>query len=37
MYAYFTTAKTNLAIMKWIVGVTAGLLAGWQAVKEWMR
>lgn len=37
MYAYFTTAKTNLAIMKWIVGVVAGALAAWQALKGWMR
>lgn len=37
MHDYFTTAKTNLAIMKWIVGAVGAALAAWQVVKEWFR
>lgn len=37
MHDYFKTAKVNLSILKWLVGVGGGVVAAWHLVKEWFK
>lgn len=37
MHEYFSVAKTNLAIMKWLVAVGGGVVAVWHFARDWFR
>lgn len=37
MHQYFTTAKTNMIAIKWLVGVGGGLITAWHFVKDYFK